>query len=294
MSVSNFIPVVWSSRILAHLQKTLVYAQNGVVNRDWEGEIKNHGDSVKITAIGKVSTKDYTRNVEIADPEQLTTAASSLIIDQAKYFNFSVDDLDAAQTKKDGNLVDQGSAEAAYSLADGIDQFIAGLMKIDAPTASATGTTSSAYDIAMDDTHVDLSNAYDLLVDIGVLLRKRNLPQSTPKFVVVPPDFIKYVAKDKRFIDASASGTTDLLLNGVIKRAAGFNIVESNNVPVTSSTKYHIIAGTAAATTYADNIVQMEAYRPEKMFADAVKGVHVYGAKVIRPEQLHQAVVTFS
>ena len=95
MSVANFIPTIWSARLLAHLDKAHVYA--ALVNRDYEGEIKNYGDTVKINQIGDVTIKDYTKGKDIDDPEELSGDQNTLTIDQAKYFNFSIDDVDAAQ-----------------------------------------------------------------------------------------------------------------------------------------------------------------------------------------------------
>ena len=95
MSVINFIPTIWSARLLAHLDKKHVYA--ALVNRDYEGEIKNYGDTVKINQIGDINIKDYTKGKDIDDPEDLSGEQTILTIDQAKYFNFAIDDVDKAQ-----------------------------------------------------------------------------------------------------------------------------------------------------------------------------------------------------
>ena len=84
-----------------------------------------------------------------------------------------------------------------------------------------------------------------------------------------------------KFLDASASGNTDALRNGFVGRAAGFDIHVSNNCHDDS-----ILAGHPMAVTYAEQIVKTEAYRPEDAFSDAIKGLHVYGAKVVRPEAI--------
>ena len=95
MSVKNFIPQIWSARLLAHLDKVHVYAS--LVNRDYEGEIKQYGDTVKINQIGDITIKKYT-GAAIDDPEELTGEQNTLTIDQANYFNFAIKDVDNAQT----------------------------------------------------------------------------------------------------------------------------------------------------------------------------------------------------
>ena len=114
MSVANFIPTIWSARLLAHLDKAHVYA--ALVNRDYEGEIKNYGDTVKINQIGDVTIKDYTKGKDIDDPEELNGDQNTLTIDQAKYFNFSIDDVDAAQVNP--KLMDSAMQRSAYAMND--------------------------------------------------------------------------------------------------------------------------------------------------------------------------------
>ena len=97
MAFTNFIPKVWSARLLEHLDKAHVYG--ALVNRDYEGEIKRYGDTVHINQIGAVTIKNYTKNTDIDAPEALSNTDLSLVIDQAKYFNFQIDDIDKAQIR---------------------------------------------------------------------------------------------------------------------------------------------------------------------------------------------------
>src|SRR3972149_1672563 len=101
MALSNFIPMLWSARILENLHKSLVYGQAGVINRDYEGEIKDVGDSVKINSIGAITVGSYTKNSDTNSPQDVSGARQTLLIDQAKYFNFQVDDIDRVQTRPD-------------------------------------------------------------------------------------------------------------------------------------------------------------------------------------------------
>src|SRR6185369_10044877 len=125
MALDNFIPQVWSARLLASLKKTLVYGQTGIVNRDYEGEIREKGNTVKINSIGAVTVSDHTKNSDISAPEALNDSDQVLVIERAKYFNFQVDDVDRVQQMP--SVMDQAMQEAAYALADAADQYIAGL-----------------------------------------------------------------------------------------------------------------------------------------------------------------------
>src|SRR4051794_25809350 len=93
-SIDNFIPTIWSARILVALQKALVYAQPNIINRDYEGEIREAGNTVLINSIGDPTIFDYTKNTDMPSPETLTSTQRQLVIDQAKAFNFQVDDVD--------------------------------------------------------------------------------------------------------------------------------------------------------------------------------------------------------
>lgn len=266
MSVKNFIPQIWSARLLANLDKNLVYAN--AVNRDYEGEIKKFGDTVKINQMGDVTVKDYKGGV-IEDPEELNSNQTILTIDQAKYFNFKVDDVDKAQAN--ATLVDKGMGRASYAVQDVIDKFIAALVK---DAKIKVGNTSKPVEITV-------ANAYDTLVDLGVELDNKNVPR-VGRFVILPPFYLGLLSKDPRF-------TKDfkILENGVVDGAtvSGFKIMMSNNVPF-SANNYSIMAGIDMAISFAGQVTEVEAYRPEKSFSDAMKGLYVFGAKVTQPDCL--------
>lgn len=265
MAVTNFIPTIWSARLLEGLKKSLVYGS--VVNTDYEGEITGQGSTVKINSIGAVTIGTYDKATGTGDPEELNSAQTTLTVDQAKFFNFKVEDIDKAQSNV--NLIDGAMKEAAYGLADVVDQYVAGLY-----TGVAAGNT-----IGDDTTPIvpNSSTAYDNLVDLGVKLDEANVPQSD-RFVVVPAWFYGLLLKDARFTKDS-----NVLATGYVGDVNGMQVFKSNNVPNTTGTKYKIIAGYKGAISFASQIDSVEAYRPEKSFADAVKGLQLYGAKLVRP-----------
>lgn len=279
MTLSNFIPSVWSARLLTNLNNAHVYAN--LCNRDYEGEITGIGDTVKINSIGRVTIGNYTKNTNLGDPETLTDAQTTLLIDTAKSFNFQVDDIDKVQTKP--KVMDAAMQEAAWGLADAVDQDIAGLYTL-TPAANKIGADAASAKFGLVLTAG--SALYDYLVDLKVILDTNNCPQ-TGRWVVVPPWAHGVMLKDNRFVNATDAGN-QMRANGLVARAAGFDVYMSNNVTNDAQTvpTYRIMAGHAMAISYAEQISEVVPYRPEKRFADAVKGLLLYGKKAVRPTLL--------
>ncbi|MCP6683242.1 phage capsid protein [Bacillus nakamurai] len=277
MALNEFVPQMWSARLLYNLQRTLVYGQTGVINRDYEGEITGAGDSVTINNMGRVSVGDYTKNKDMESAQTLDSKSRKLLIDQSKYFNFQIDDIDKIQ--QNPKLMDAAMQEAAYALKNTADSFI------------ASHYVDAAHTIGSDTKVVSptKNDAYEYLVDLSVKLDEADVPEQG-RWVVVTPWYEGLMLKDDRFVKAGNMSSEQRLLNGVIGQAAGFTVLKSNNAPLSKpegGTENHkIIAGHSMAWSYADQATQVEAYRPEKRFADAVKGLHLYGAKVTRPEAL--------
>lgn len=274
MAITNFIPEIWSANLLQPLQNAEVFGS--VVNHDYEGDISNVGDTVHITTLANVTVGDYKAHTDIKI-EALTDTQQSLLIDQSKYFGFEVDDVEKRQAAND--VIAPATANAAYQLADAADQYISKLLADGADSGNKLTAVKST----------DPSKLYDTIVDLGVKLDEANVP-SEGRWVVVNPAQYGLLLRDMRFISASdaAHGT---LLNGIVGEAAGFSVRKSNNIPV-ALTVATIIAGSNIAATYAEQITSVEATRKEKGFADIVKGLHLYGAKVVNPKAL--ATVAYS
>ena len=272
MAVTNFIPTIWSARLNEGFKKALVYGN--CVNTDYEGEIKGAGSTVKINSVGAVTIDNYDKSKGINKPQELDSSQSTLTIDQAKYFNFQVDDIDKAQANVD--LLDAGIKEASYGLANVADQYIANFY-----TEVKSGNT-----IGDDTTPIvpTIANAYDYLIDLGVILDENSVSE-IDRFVVVPSWFYGLLLKDPRF-----TKEIDIMRTGFVGNIDNMAVYKSNNVPNTSGEKYKIIAGQKSAISFAGQVDSVEAYRPESQFSDAVKGLQVYGAKCIKPEGI--AVLT--
>lgn len=272
MSIQNFIPTVWAARIQKELEAKYVFAE--LTNRDYEGDISGFGDSVKINNIGDITVGDYVKNSTVITPEQLTSTQQELLIDQAKYISFYVDDVDAAQAKP--KVMDEAVRKSSRALAAQADTFIANLMNDGAGLTGPAGALS-------------VTDIPDFMGTIVQQLDEADNDPDEERFIVVP-------AWLKKLIVTSFQGNTqsvDVQTNGLVGRYYGLNVYMSNRLPdATAGTDSVYLAGTRSGTTMAEQIVSMEAYRPESSFSDAVKGLHVYGAKVVLPNALLRGEVS--
>ena len=282
MAITSFIPELWSARLLSALEKNLVAAK--LVNRDYEGEIRNAGDTVHINTIGEITVSSYTANSDINNPQVLTTDDQTLEIDQQKYFNFQIDDVDAAQAA--GTVMDKAMQRAAYKLAEAADAYLLGVIADAADSDNTIGTTAAPIELSS-------SNIYENLLKLRVMLDKANVP-TVGRSVVVPPEVYALLLNDtNHFAVVQPATGEDAIVNGFVGRAAGFDVYMSNNCVYDSTDKYWTItAQVPAATTYAEQVVKTEAYRLEKRFADGVRGLHVYGAKVVDSAMIAALIAT--
>lgn len=288
MATNHFIPQVWSAKILEALDKELVYAE--LFNTDYDGEIAEAGDTVHIAQVGDVTIKDFDCDTDIASPDDVKVEDLTLDIDQSKYFNISVCDVNEVQSKI--SLLDTATQRAGYGFADACDKYLGKLLATSGTVKAGLGKKEAPITITA-------NNAYETLVKMKTALDKANLPKQERK-VVVPPEFEGFMLLDPRFVAVPVDASQDRLTEGTVYRAAGFEIRTSNNVPFEDAggpdgvtTVYSIVGSSPIQGTFAQQILKTEAYRPEKRFADAVKGLHVYGAKILRPSVVAVATVAF-
>lgn len=279
--VSSFIPEFWVRELLRKLRHAHIFGQPNVSNTNYQGTISQAGDTVTINQIGEVTIKDYERD-DIDPPEELSTEDRQLLIDQEKYFNFMVDDVDAAQAA--GSVMDGGMESAAFQLRDVADRFLAS-HHVDAAAGNRIGSDVDPIEIS------DPAHAYFWLNRLGLKLDNANVP-TEGRYAVLPNWFASLLTLDRRFTAAADYGGGNTpLLNGEVGRAAGFTLLRSANTPTGTDAdpedeviNHKVIGGHPMALSFAEQINKVEAYRPERRFGDAVKGLHVYGAKLVYPE----------
>lgn len=285
MAVTNFVPDIWSARILTALSTK--HVAGAITNRNYEGDISSAGDSVKITSFTDPTISAYTAHNDLTI-EDIDDATRSLLIDQQWAFAFELDDVERAQAVNGGAVMAEVTQRAAYGLADKLDTLVLAAM--------GTGASGSAPDHQVAEATISTAaDAYEALVDWSVLLDESDTPDEG-RFAVVTPAFHGLLLKDDRFVKAGDDLGARTRQNGRVGEAAGFSIMKSNNLPdgPGAGAGKSMIAGSTIATTLAEQIVKVEADRMEKRFADLVKGLHVYGYKVTRPQCLVSADVIVS
>lgn len=265
MAIASFIPEIWAARLLEHYNRNLVVA--GLLNRNYEGEIRQYGDTVHINSLEDITVKPYTPNTDIDAPEQLTTVDQTLLIDHGMYYNFYVDDVDAAQARSE--LMDAAMRNASYRLAQDTEDYV-----IEKLLEGATNAGSGA---------LTESNVYQQIVAIKTAMDEKNVPREGRK-LIVPPSVEGLLLMDSRFVTGGMG--EQRLVNGLVARAAGFEIYMSTGLEDV------MIAMRSEDATFANQITETEAYRPERKFADAVKGLALCGAKVTNPDGVYKFSLT--
>ncbi len=287
MSFDNFIPTLWSASILENLNDEHVYGD--LFNHDYEGDIKQVGDSVRINSVGRITINSYTKastTITVQDPD---AAGQALVIDQSKYFAFRIDDIDALQGKPD--TMNAHMLEAAWGFGDTIDADLATILWSNMAGNATSGTGNRLTDATSVGVGATDEDAYQILIDLGVKLTEANVPTGG-RWAVVPPWFGGMLAKDPRAVSFGTSKNRADYANGRVGgQVAGFDLRQSNNV-TTSGSAYRISAGYKGGQTFVKQIQDVIPFKPEGSFSDALKGLLLYGRKVTRPSALAGIQVT--
>jgi hypothetical protein len=269
MGYDNFVPEIWSQVILKSFNKNSVMA--GLVNRDYEGEIKKAGDVVHIRSYGSVTVRDYTRSTAITY-ETLTDPKQMLTINQQKYFAFRVDDLDVAQA--DIPIIEVYTGQAAIAVRDVVDAYLYNHY-LDIPVANIVGGSSTV-------TAITKTNIYDNITLMAEMLDAQNVPQED-RVLIVNPRFKRILLQSDAFMRATSLGD-QAIQNGFLGNVAGFQIYVSTNVPTLTGGVVPILAFQKNFITLAAQVNNVEHIRPTDMFAHAVRGLYLFGSKAVRPE----------
>ena len=265
MAITTFIPQVWSARLKENLHKSLVFG--ALCNRNWEGDITQWGDTVHINNLADITVRPYTPNTDIAEPEQLSGGDTTLTIDHGAYYNFYVNDVDAAQARAD--VMEAAMRNAAQKLAEDTEAYILSVIR----EGAGTKVSGAAPD----------GGVYELLLQIKTALDGKNVPRVGRK-LIVPAAVEAELLLDNRFVTGTMGEAR--LTEGSIARAAGFDVY------ISADLDNEIVAMTADGVTFANQITRIEAYRREKGFDDGVKGLSLCGAKVVIPDCVYIHTLT--
>ena len=301
---SFFLPKIYSKKVLNFFRKASVV--EAITNTDYAGEIAAFGDSVRIIKEPVISVSDYTRGSDTTQTK-LTDQEITLVVDSAKAFKFIVDDIETNMSHV--NFKEVATSSAAYALRDSYDAAVIASMFSGVSTSSpdhVLGADASAATQTMGQ-HQGGSNAIDLLgsdgtgtdpLDVMSFMAKLLDEQSVPeegRWFVAPPSFYNELAQSgSKLLSVDFNAGQGSIRNGLVSsgKLRGFDMYKSNNVAATSTSTGKILAGHISSTATAQTIISTEVLRDPSSFGDIVRGLHVYGAKVLRPEALVSAFYT--
>jgi|TARA_Y100001934_G_scaffold280426_1_gene387123 hypothetical protein len=295
---SFFLPKVYSKQVLNFFRKASV--AEAITNTDYAGEIAAFGDTVRIIKEPEITVDQYERGQDIT-ATKLTDQEVTLIIDVANAFKFIVDDIETNMSHV--NFREVATSSAAYALRDAFDTGVIATMFAGVSASSPNHILGSdnATDLAagtFDGTgNLDIGYAsgehdpIDVLSHMARLLDEQNVPEEGRWFLANPEFYEQLVATSSKLMSVDFNAGQGSIRNGLVSSGLlrGFNMYKSNNIAATSNAAGKVIAGHMSSTCTAQTITNTEVLRDPSSFGDIVRGLHVYGAKVLRPEALVSA-----
>ena len=285
---SFWLPEVFSKKVQVAFRKSAV--AEAICNTDYMGEIAQFGDTVNIIKEPTITVTDYTRATTSLSSTVLTDQELVLQVDQAKYFQFKVDDLEKRFSHVNWQQV--ASDNAAYQLKDAFD--------VNVITAAVAGIGTNTYGTVaapIDTGHATSEvDPLDVLARLARLLDDANVPEEN-RWVVAKPEFYEELAKtSSKLLSVDYNQGNGGLRNGLVASGElrGFKMYKSSNVPTPSGSgnpTHQILAGHMSAVSCAQSLSTVESIRDNDSFKDIVRGLLVWGRKVLRPEALALAII---
>ena len=296
---SFFLPSIYSKKVLNFFRKASVV--EAITNTDYAGEISAYGDSVKIIKEPTITVYDYTRGSDTTSTK-LTDQEITLVVDSAKAFKFIVDDIETNMSHV--NFKEVASSSAAYSLKDAYDAAVLTTMfagvsasapdhviGADAAAGSAgVGETTASVDLGVA-SEVD---PLDLMARMARLLDDQSVPEENRWFVASPDFYEELSQSGSKLLSVDFNAGQGSIRNGLVSsgKLRGFDMYKSNNIPSVSTATGQCLGGHMSSTATANTILSTEVIRDPSSFGDIVRGLHVYGAKVLRDDAMVKAFYT--
>lgn len=274
---SAFIPEIWSQKLNTMLTKSCVMLQ--CVNRNYEGEIKNQGDSVKIVTPAAVTIS--TVGTDAITYSELSPTETDLVIDQKKFFAFKINDV--AQAQANQSIMEAHLQNAKKAIEQVQDSYLLA-MHANADSNNVVGTEGAAITLSKD-------TIYQNFVNLALKLKNSDAVSNNQKpWVVINPTIESYLLQSPEFISAY-NVADETLREGAIGRIAGMDVLVSTNLTAVSG-KFYVLAGTNEAITFASQLSKIESLRDKDSFSDLVRGLYLYGAKTVVPKSLAKMIIT--
>ena len=295
---SFFMPSIFSKKVLNFFRKSSV--AEAITNTDYAGEISGFGDSVKIIKEPEITVYSYERGADVTQTK-LTDVETTLIVDVANAFKFKVDDIETAMSHV--NFKEVASSSAAYALRDAFDEgviakIIAGvsasspnhILGSDNATDLAAGTFDGTGNLDLG-FGTDEHDPLDIMAYMARLLDEQNIPEEG-RWFLAPPSFYEQLSQSSsKLMSVDFNAGQGGIRNGLVSsgKLRGFDMYKSNNIAAPSNAAGQVVCGHISSTATAQTITSTEVLRDPDSFGDICRGLHVYGAKVLRPDALVSA-----
>mgnify|MGYP003111168041 FL=1 len=295
---SFFLPSIYSKKVLNFFRKASV--AEAITNTDYSGEISSFGDSVKVIKEPVITVYQYERGADVTQTK-LTDQEITLVVDVANAFKFIVDDIETAMSHV--NFKEVAASSAAYALKDAFDagviaKMIAGvsasspnhILGSDNATDLAAGTFDGTgnLDIGFGTNEHD---PLDLMAYMARLLDEQSIPEEG-RWFLAPPSFYEQLSQSSsKLMSVDFNAGQGSIRNGLVSsgKLRGFDMYKSNNIATPSNAAGQVLSGHISSTATAQTITSTEVIRDPDSFGDICRGLHVYGAKVLRPEAMVSA-----
>ena len=297
MTIQHVIPEVWSARLIHELRRRFRW-KDAVA--DVSGEVAMGGNTLHIGEITSVVTiGDYTKDTDIADPDILSDADLELNLNQQKYFNIAVDDIDRVQAKP--ALMTEFLSDATYKMAGVMDAFVSGVYTTNIPAGAVMQIPAAQINLTPQTiTDANAKYIFDYFLGLTKVLEDKDWPMGDSggeggtgagmrPFCFVP-SWVVFAIKKHLVTQGIAAGqgtAESVITNGMLDGIFGFRIRTDRSLPNSKADNAVVAAlGLRNCIAFAQQIRRIEPYRMEKRFSDAIKGLHVYGATRIDPDKM--------
>lgn len=268
MSIANFTREIWEARLEYFRRQATVF--EGIVNRQYEGQITGINQTLTVRVPGQVTIRNYTRDTDLT-LENVGGTETELTIDTEKYWGVKMNDVDAVQVNV--NVMDEYLSDAGYRIALLQDDYVLGKYT---DVGLTWGSTASPVDVTAASVLEDLSN-------INLTMDEADIPEEG-RWMIAPPWFIQKLILAELLQKTSNEA---VMTNGRVGKVLGFDLRKSNRVPTVDTTKYKILAGYGnAGITFVNGYTKTKATELPLQFMEGVLGLHVYGGKVMRPDNV--------
>ena len=286
----NWLPSIYSQKVLKFFRRSSVV--EGITNTDYTGEIENYGDTVRIIKEPAITVQSYTKGSQ-TNLQNIADDQTTLVVDTANYFAFKVDDIEERQSHI--NFESLATSSGAYALKRKYDRDVLEDISTTSGINAGTSVTANTGDLA-----------YSVIAEAARKLDDQSVPEENRWFVAPPIFYEQLSAAASKVMDASVMGDgVSALRNGLVttKSIAGMSLYKSTALNISgtdiitasgTSNEYYVLAGHMSSTSTASHIAKTEVVRDPDSFSDIVRGLHVYGSKVLRPEAIVRTAVVLT